>query len=150
MLNTVQLIGHLGRQPEIRYLPNGDPVANVSIATSDKWTDHASGERREHTEWHRVAFFGRLAEIAGQYLHKGSLVYVSGQLRTHAWTDSDGVERYSTDVRADTLRMLGSRPDEGRAPRQEGATRPRGHSRPQPPVVAVSCGFDDMNDDIPF
>lgn len=150
MLNTVQLIGHLGRQPEIRYLANGDPVANVSIATTEKWTDRATGERRERTEWHRVAFFGRLAEIAGQYLHKGSLVFISGQLRTHAWTDSDGVERYSTDVRADTLRMLGGRHDEPRPQRQDDAPRSRAHSRPQPPVTAVSSGFDDMTDDIPF
>ncbi|MDO4683776.1 MAG: single-stranded DNA-binding protein [Lautropia sp.] len=149
MLNTVQLIGHLGRQPEVRYLPSGDPVVNVSLATTDKWTDRATGERREHTEWHRVAFFGRLAEIAGQYLHKGALVFVSGQLRTHTWTDSDGVERYTTDVRAETLRMLGSRQS---APAEAGQTdataRPRTRARQQPPVTGN--GFDDMTDDIPF
>ena len=108
-VNKVIIVGNLGRDPEMRTFPSGDQVANVTIATTDKWKDKQTGEMREATEWHRVVFNGRLAEIAGQYLRKGSQVYVEGSLRTRKWTDQAGVEKYSTEIRADTMQMLGSR-----------------------------------------
>ena len=108
-VNKVIIVGHLGRDPEMRTFPSGDAVANVTIATTDKWKDKQSGEMREATEWHRVVFNGRLAEIAGQYLRKGSLVYVEGSLRTRKWTDQSGVEKFTTEIRADQMQMLGAR-----------------------------------------
>ena len=108
-VNKVIIVGNLGRDPEMRTFPSGDQVANVTIATTDKWKDKQSGEMREATEWHRVIFNGRLAEIAGQYLRKGSQVYVEGSLRTRKWTDQSGVEKFSTEIRADQMQMLGSR-----------------------------------------
>ena len=108
-VNKVIIVGNLGRDPEMRTFPSGDQVANVTIATTDKWKDKQSGEMREATEWHRVVFNGRLAEIAGQYLRKGSQVYVEGSLRTRKWTDQSGVEKFSTEIRADQMQMLGSR-----------------------------------------
>ena len=108
-INKVIIVGNLGRDPEMRTFPSGDQVANVTIATTDKWKDKQSGEMKEATEWHRVVFNGRLAEIAGQYLRKGSQVYVEGSLRTRKWTDQSGVEKYSTEIRADQMQMLGSR-----------------------------------------
>jgi single-strand DNA-binding protein len=107
-VNKVILIGNLGRDPETRYLPSGDAVTNVAIATTEQWKDK-SGEKQESTEWHRVAFFGRLAEIAGEYLKKGSQVYVEGRLQTRKWTDKEGQERFTTEIRADRMQMLGSR-----------------------------------------
>ena len=112
-VNKVIIVGNLGRDPEMRTFPSGDQVANVTIATTDKWKDKQSGEMREATEWHRVVFNGRLAEIAGQYLRKGSQVYVEGSLRTRKWTDQAGVEKYSTEIRADQMQMLGSRQGQG-------------------------------------
>ena len=108
-VNKVIIVGNLGRDPEMRTFPSGDQVANVTIATTDRWRDKNTGENREATEWHRVTFNGRLAEIAGQYLRKGSQVYVEGSLRTRKWTDPQGQERYSTEIRADQMQMLGSR-----------------------------------------
>ena len=108
-VNKVIIVGNLGRDPEIRTFPSGDQVANVTIATTDRWKDKQSGEMKEATEWHRVVFNGRLAEIVGQYLRKGSQVYVEGSLRTRKWTDQSGVEKYSTEIRADQMQMLGSR-----------------------------------------
>ena len=108
-INKVIIVGNLGKDPEMRTFPSGDAVANVTIATTDKWKDKQSGEMREATEWHRVVFNGRLAEIVGQYLRKGSQVYVEGSLRTRKWTDQAGVEKYSTEIRADNMQMLGSR-----------------------------------------
>ena len=108
-VNKVIIVGNLGRDPEMRTFPSGDQVANVTIATTDKWKDQQTGEMKEATEWHRVVFNGRLAEIAGQYLRKGSQVYVEGSLRTRKWTDQSGVEKYSTEIRADQMQMLGSR-----------------------------------------
>ena len=108
-INKVIIVGNLGRDPEMRTFPSGDQVANVTIATTDKWKDKQTGEMKEATEWHRVVFNGRLAEIAGQYLRKGSQVYVEGSLRTRKWTDQSGVEKYSTEIRADQMQMLGSR-----------------------------------------
>ena len=108
-VNKVIIVGNLGRDPEMRTLPSGDQVANVTVATTDKWKDKQSGEMRESTEWHRIVFNGRLAEVVGQYLRKGSQVYVEGSLRTRKWTDQAGVEKYSTEIRADVMQMLGSR-----------------------------------------
>lgn len=112
-VNKVILIGHLGNDPEVRNLPSGDIVATISIATTDKWKDRQSGEKREHTDWHRIQFWGRLAEIADQYLRKGAMVYVEGSLRNNKWTDNQGVDRYSTDIRADFMQMLKDPSDQG-------------------------------------
>lgn len=121
-INKVILVGNLGRDPETRTFPSGDQVCNVTIATTDKWKDKQSGEMREATEWHRVTFNGRLAEIAAQYLQKGAQVYVEGQIRTRKYTDKDGVEKYATEIRADQMQMLGSKgvesPAQRQAPRQ--------------------------------
>lgn len=114
-INKVIIVGNLGRDPEMRTFPSGDQVANVTIATTDKWKDKQTGEMREATEWHRVVFNGRLAEIVGQYLRKGSQVYVEGSLRTRKWTDQAGVEKYSTEIRADQMQMLGGRQGMGSA-----------------------------------
>ena len=108
-VNKVTLIGNLGKDPETRYAPSGDAICNITLATTDTWRDKTSGEKREATEWHRVVFFGKLAEIAGQYLRKGSQVYVEGSLRTRKWQDKDGQDRYTTEIRADEMKMLGSR-----------------------------------------
>lgn len=108
-VNKVILIGNLGKDPETRYAPSGDAICNITLATTDTWRDKASGEKREATEWHRVVFFGKLAEIAGQYLRKGSPVYVEGSLRTRKWQDKDGQDRYTTEIRADEMKMLGNR-----------------------------------------
>ena len=112
-VNKVIVVGNLGRDPEMRSFPSGDQVANVTIATTDKWKDKQTGEMKEATEWHRVVFNGRLAEIVGQYLRKGSQVYVEGSLRTRKWTDKDGIEKYTTEIRADQMQMLGSRQGQG-------------------------------------
>ena len=112
-VNKVIIVGNLGRDPEMRTFPSGDAVANVTIATTEKWRDKQTGEPRNHTEWHRVVFNGRLAEIAGQYLRKGSLVYVEGSLRTRKWTDQSGVEKFSTEIRATEMNMLGARQGPG-------------------------------------
>ena len=144
-VNRVTIVGNLGRDPELRTFPSGDQVANVTIATTDKWKDKQTGEMKEATEWHRVTFNGRLAEIAGQYLRKGSQVYVEGSLRTRKWTDQSGVEKYSTEIRADQMQMLGGRP-EGAAP----APAPRPAPAPPPAQRSAGSGFDDMDDDIPF
>lgn len=164
-VNKVIIVGNLGRDPEMRSFPSGDQVANVTIATTDKWKDKQSGEMKEATEWHRVVFNGRLAEIVGQYLRKGSQVYVEGSLRTRKWTDQAGVEKYTTEIRADQMQMLGSRQgmggpggDEGGgydAPRQAAAPAARGPAAaprpaPAPAPSKAASGFDDMDDDIPF
>src|SRR5580765_3879201 len=125
-VNKVIVVGNLGRDPETRYMPDGAAITNVSVATSFQWTDKASGEKKEETEWHRVVFRGKLAEVAGEYLKKGSQVYVEGRLRTRKWQDKDGQDRYSTDIRADVMQMLGRR-EGGGAPREEGA--PRGEAK---------------------
>lgn len=111
MLNEAKIIGHLGRDPETKTLPSGDAVTNFSIATTEKWKDKTTGEQKEATEWHRISMFGKLAEIAAKYLHKGSLVYVSGKLVTRKYTDANGVEKYSTEIKADTMKMLGGKAD---------------------------------------
>ena len=164
-VNKVIIVGNLGRDPETRSFPNGDQVANVTIATTDRYKDKTSGEMKEITEWHRVSFFGRLAEIAGQYLRKGSQVYVEGSLRTRKWTDKDGLEKYSTEIRADSMQMLGSRQgmggggaggDDGAGydgPSRAPAARAPAAAPRQAPAAApakTASGFDDMDDDIPF
>jgi single-strand DNA-binding protein len=157
-VNKIIIVGNLGRDPEVRTFPSGDRVANVTIATTDKWKDKTSGEMKEHTEWHRVVFNGRLAEIAGEYLRKGSQAYVEGSLRTRKYTDKDGNERSITEVRADTLQLLGSRQGMGSPSSQEdddGASRrasPPSRQQPvsKPAASKPSTGFDDMDDDIPF
>lgn len=172
-VNKVILVGNLGADPETRYLPSGDAVANIRLATTDRYKDKSSGEMKELTEWHRVAFFGRLAEIVNEYLKKGSSVYIEGRIRTRKWTDQSGQEKYSTEIVADQMQMLGGRggaggggddggysrgaPAErggggGRAPAGAGRAAggggaSGGSSRPSAPAGG---GFDEMDDDIPF
>ena len=146
-VNKVILVGNLGRDPETRYMPDGAAITNVSIATSFAWTDKASGEKKEETEWHRVVFRARLAEIAGEYLKKGSQVYVEGRLRTRKWQDKDGQDRYTTEIVAESMQMLGSRSGSGE-PRPEPAEA-RAEAK-APPAKKPAGKFDDMEDDIPF
>ncbi len=154
-INKVIIVGNLGRDPETRYMPSGDAMTNIAVATTDKWKDKASGEQKEATEWHRVAMFGKLAEIAGQYLKKGSQVYIEGKLRTRKWQDKDGVEKYTTEIIADTMQMLGSRQGMGggSAPMDEDYS-PAPAARPNPsaarPAAKPAPNFSDMDDDIPF
>jgi single-strand DNA-binding protein len=158
-INKVILVGNLGRDPETRYMPEGGAVTNVSIATTDTWKDKTSGEKKEATEWHRVVFFNRLAEIAGEYLKKGSQVYVEGRLRTRKWQDKEGQDKYTTEIVCDTMQMLGGRQgmgegggrgaDRGESAESRGAPPPEG--RPAPAGAKKPAGkFDDMEDDIPF
>lgn len=147
MLNQVQIIGYLGKDPESRYLPSGDAVCNFSIATTEKWKDKATGEAKEMTEWHRISTFGKLAEICGQYLKKGSLAFVQGKIQTRKYTDKDGVEKFATDIKADTMKMLGGRDGGGEAPAPRA---PAAAPRPTPAPAQGASGFDDMEDDIPF
>lgn len=153
-INKVIIVGNLGGDPETRYLPSGDAVTTISVATTDRYKDKQTGEQREATEWHRISFFGKLAEIAGQYLKKGSQVYVEGSLRTKKYTDKDGIERYATGIRADTMQMLGSRQsagDGGGGGYSRPAAAPQRQQRPSAQQQApASSGFDDMDDDIPF
>lgn len=137
MLNQAQIIGHLGRDPELRYLPSGEAVANFAIATTEKWKDKQSGEIKEHTEWHSISVFGRLAEIVEKYLHKGSLVFVSGKLKTRKY-QKDGQDHYATSIQCQELKMLGGKPSD--------KERPEPSQKPQ----SKGGGFDDMEDDIPF
>ena len=148
-VNKVIIVGNLGRDPETRYLPSGEAVTNISVATTDTWKDKTSGEKKELTEWHRVAFFGRLAEIAGEYLKKGSQVYVEGSLRTRKWQDKEGKDRYTTEIRADVMQMLGSRAGAGE-PRGEPAPKGEGAAKPAAAAKKPAGKFDDMEDDIPF
>ncbi len=167
-LNKVQIIGNLGRDPEVRYTPNGNAVCNVSVATTRQWKNKESGDKQEETEWHRVVFYDRLAEIAGEYLKKGRSVYVEGRLKTRKWTDKEGKEQYTTEIVATEMQMLGGREGMGGgggAPADEGggyseggggsapqrsapAARPAAAQRPAPKQPAT--GFDNMDDDIPF
>ena len=152
-VNKVILVGNLGRDPENRYLPGGEQVTGIAVATTDRWKDKATGEQKEATEWHRVSFFGKLAEIAGQYLKKGAQVYIEGRLRTRKYTDKEGIDRYATEIVADTMQMLGNRQAGNEVPDDWGNARPssrterkdtaRGQDRRQPVL-------DDLDDDIPF
>jgi single-strand DNA-binding protein len=152
-VNKVIVVGNLGADPETRYLPSGEAVTNIRVATTDKWKDKASGEMKEATEWHRISFFGRLAEIAGEYLKKGSQVYVEGSLRTRKWQDKEGHDRYSTEIRADVMQMLGSRAGSGE-PRGAASGADQAEAKAEPaarPAAKKPAGkFDDMADDIPF
>jgi single-strand DNA-binding protein len=162
-VNKVILVGNLGRDPELRTFPSGDPVANVSLATTDRWKDRNTGEMRDATEWHNLVFNGRLAEIAGQYLRKGSQVYVEGSLRTRKWQDKNTAQdRYTTEIRVDAMQMLGARQGMG-SPSDDGASNnyasspapsraPAASAPPRPQATPSSggTGFDDMDDDIPF
>ncbi len=146
-VNKVILVGNLGADPETRYSTDGAAITNIRMATTDRWKDKGSGEMREQTEWHRVVFFGRLAEIAGEYLKKGSPVYVEGRLRTRKWTDKEGHDRYSTEVTADNMQLLGSRGGSG-----EPSTRdsPPDSAPARSGGQKTSRGPEDMEDDIPF
>ena len=162
-VNKVILVGNLGRDPEVRYLPDGGAVANISIATTSKYKNKA-GEMVEETEWHRVSFFGRLAEIAGEYLKKGRSVYVEGRIKTRKYTDKEGIEKFATDIIATEMQLLGSREGMGTPGGDEGgagsayvrpnapASRPPASAPRQPSAAPAkpSSGFDDMDDDIPF
>ena len=149
-INKVILVGHLGNDPEVRYSASGAAIANISLATSESWKDKQTGEQNERTEWHRVVMFNRLGEIAGEYLRKGSLVYIEGKLQTRKWQDKDGQDRYSTEVVANEMQMLGGRGEGGQqnqAPQQNNqppqpANAPRTNSNGTP-----APGFDD---DVPF
>ena len=157
-INKVILIGNCGRDPEVRYTPSGTAICNVSVATSSRRKDKASGESIEDTQWHRVTFYDRLAEIAGEYLKKGRSVYVEGRLKTRKWQDKDGAEKYTTEIIAEEMKMLGGREgmgggaDDGGEPsgygnRQQPASRPAAAAKAAP---KSSTGFDNMDDDIPF
>jgi single-strand DNA-binding protein len=160
-VNKVILVGNLGKDPEVRYMPSGSAICNITIATSRQWKDKTSGERQEETEWHRVALFDRLAEIAGEYLKKGRPVYIEGRLKTRKYTDKDGVEKYTTEIIAAEMQLLGGREGGGggddmggsggseRPARSAPAPRPAPAPR-QAPAAKSSTGFDDMDDDIPF
>lgn len=142
-VNKVILLGNVGRDPETRYLASGDAITNLSLATTESWKDK-SGEKQEKTEWHRVSFFGKLAEIAGKYLVKGSQIYIEGRLQTRKWTDKEGQDRYTTEIVADRMQMIGGKP--------EGDDRPAG--RQQAPAKAAprksGTSFDDLDDDVPY
>lgn len=148
MLNQAQIIGHLGKDPEVRYLPNGNAVANFSLATTEKWKDKTSGEAKEQTEWHRVTVFDKLAEIVGQYLKKGSLVYVCGKIKTRKYTDKDGTEKYTTEIHAHEMKMLGGREsgdDQPKRSEPDKAGQWKAGAQPK-----QSSGFADMDSDVPF
>lgn len=169
-VNKVILVGNLGRDPEVRYSPDGAAICNVSIATTSSWKDKSSGEKREETEWHRVVFYNRLAEIAGEYLKKGRAVYVEGRLKTRKWQDKEtGADRYSTDIVADQMQMLGGREggeasmgggggdeynqapqQQQRAPRPAQGQGQQGQGRPAAAAPAAAANLADMDDDIPF
>lgn len=170
-INKVILVGNIGNEPEMRYMPNGNAVATISLATSDTWKDKNTGEPQERTEWHRVVFFGKLAEIVGQYVHKGSKLYVEGRLQTRKWTDQQGVDRYTTEIIVDmggTMQLLDSRqgaadsnsyynqnqpqsqpqPSYQQPATQQPVQQPQ--SRPQQAPQQPAPSFDDFDDDIPF
>ncbi len=148
-VNKVILIGNLGKDPETRYMPNGDAVTNITLATTETWKDK-NGEKQEKTEWHRVTFYRKLAEIAGEYLKKGRPVYVEGRLETRKWTDKAGAERYTTEIIASDMKMLGSKPGSGSFEVVEGDNAPVASTAGKPAAAKKGSGFDDMDDDIPF
>jgi len=136
-VNKVIICGNLGKDPETRFMPSGGAVCNITVATSETWKDKNTGQDRERTEWHRVVFFDKLAEIAGEYLRKGSKVYLEGEIRTRKWQDQSGQDRYTTEIAANEMQMLDSRPTEARA-------------EPEPQVQKVDNSFDDFDSQIPF
>lgn len=163
-VNKAIIVGNLGNDPEMRYLPSGNAVTTISVATSETWTDKNTGQPQERTEWHRIEAFGKLAEIMGQYLRKGSQVYIEGSIRTDKWTDQQGIDRYSTKIRADQMQMLGSRQNGGSANFNQGQPAPATQQNPpqgnQPPAqnnqfeqkfeAPKLDNADDFSDDIPF
>jgi single-strand DNA-binding protein len=170
-VNKVIIVGNLGKDPEVRYMPSGSAICNANIATTRTWKNKESGDKNEETEWHRVVFFDRQAEVAGEYLKKGSSVYVEGRLKTRKWTDKDGVERYSTEIVAEVMQLLGSRQGMGggasgggagdeeggggyserSAPQRSApASRPAASAPASRPAPKSTTGFDNMDDDIPF
>ncbi len=174
-INKVILIGNLGRDPEVRYTPNGNAVCNISVATTRNWKDKSSGDKVEETEWHRVVFYDRLAEIAGEYLKKGRPVYVEGRLKTRKWTDKEGKDNYTTEVIAENMQLLGGREggggvggdgggggysrggnrgggssDDDRGEPQQQRSAPTSRPAASKPAAKSATGFDDMDDDIPF
>jgi len=159
-VNKVIIVGNLGRDPEVRYSPDGAAVCNVSVATTSQWKDKSTGERREDTEWHRVVFYNRLAEIAGEYLRKGRQVYIEGRLKTRKWTDKENIDRYTTEIVADQLQMLGDRdqpaddappPRRQQAPRQQSYEEAKGRAAPrQPQQNAMPSNLEDMDSDVPW
>ncbi|EIJ71054.1 single-stranded DNA-binding protein [Pasteurella bettyae] len=159
-INKVIIVGHLGNDPEMRTMPNGDAVANISVATSESWNDRNTGERREVTEWHRIVFFRRQAEVAGEYLRKGSLVYVEGKLKTRKWQDQNGQDRYTTEIQGDVLQMLGARGQQGgdfapaannfNAGNSGYQAQPRAAQPASKPAATPEPVVDAFDDDIPF
>lgn len=143
-VNKVILVGNMGRDPETRYSPSGDAITNIALATTESWRDKNTGEKKEATEWHRVTFYRKLAEVVGQYTKKGSSLYVEGKLHTRKWTDKDGVERYTTEIIADSMQLLGGGPkQDDTPPQQQRQGSNKGASKQAP-------NFSDMDDDIPF
>ena len=153
-VNKVILVGNLGADPEIRYMSNGEAVANVRLATTESWKDKNTGEKREVTEWHRVVFYRKLAEIVGQYLKKGSSVYIEGRIRTRKWQDKEGQERYTTEIEATEMQMLGGRQSAASSSGGEaeygGSMPSQSQSAPRPAPAKKAPSFEDMDDDIPF
>lgn len=150
-VNKAIIVGNLGKDPEMRYMPNGEAVCNITVATSERWKDKATGEKREITEWHRVVFYRKLAEIAGQYLKKGSPVYIEGRIRTRKWQDKEGQDRYTTEIEANEMQMLGSREGMGDAPPRESVAGSGGAgNRPAAAPQPAGGSFNDFEDDIPF
>jgi single-strand DNA-binding protein len=155
-VNKVILIGSVGQDPEVKYLPSGGAVTNISIATSESWKDKGTGEKQERTEWHRAVFFNRLGEIAGEYLKKGSKVYIEGSLRTRKWQAQDGTDRYSTEIVASEMQILSGKGDghqdsAPQQPEQPRSSAPRGNAQPQQaPVATPPTDYDNFDDDIPF
>lgn len=146
-VNKVILIGNLGQDPEVKYMPNGGAVTNVTLATSESWKDKNTGEQKENTEWHRVVFFRRLAEIAGEYLKKGSKVYIEGKLQTRKWQDQSGNDRYTTEIVANEMQMLDSRGGGGGGGNFQSSGAP---SQKAPAAAPAGGGMGDFDDDIPF
>lgn len=165
-VNKVIIVGNLGKDPETRYAPSGDAFCTITVATTDSWKDKTTGEKKEATEWHRVVFSGRLAEIAGQYLKKGRPVYIEGSLRTRKWTNKEGVDQYTTEIRADQMQMLGSRDgadgggggggrggddyNQSQPQSQPSRARPQQSNEPSPSTPPANAFGGDFDDDIPF
>lgn len=158
-INKVILVGNLGAEPEVRFMPSGGAVANLRIATSESWKDRQTGEPAEHTEWHRVVFYNRLAEIAGEYLHKGSKIYVEGSIRTRKWQGQDNQDRYTTEIIGREMQMLDSKGGGGAAMSaptdfdpgmSQGEGTSRGHSAPKTATASSTTDANEYNDDIPF
>lgn len=151
-LNKAQIIGRLGRDPEVRFMPSGEAVCNFSVATTEKWKDKQSGEIKEETLWHRVSAWGRQAEIVGEYLRKGALIYIEGKMTQRKYTDKDGVEKTSHEIRMADMKMLGGKSDGQGETERAPAPRPQATAPRQAPAPtgAAGSGFDDMDDDIPF